>query len=1108
MNLTETKVPHQRRALRPIPARAASVGAFAISALAAAWLHAVAVAGEFSFSPACGSNSGLFSCCMVNAPEGVGCRFDKRGDPVAFIFVNNWGFDECGACPGPETFPGPGDCINLGLSIGTLVNSGLITFACISSAPDGGGLQLTNSSINAVGDFSVFNLDLMNGGASCGGTLTIGSLNWLSAVSGSLTAQEFCLGDAMLAASGGHTFNNGPVKNTGTATWSAGNISLAGGSQWTNLDTFTISCNPPATRTFNGGAFNNCGMLCTSNNNPPGGVCTVNFNSNSPVHTTGSGRLSVGPKTTLGLLGAGSIFPDPFAEPSEVGDGATLRIGGPLSPFILRDGTVINDTSGNGSATVEAFNVRIPPGESVVVHPRFLVIDNTLEIFGVLEADFAQMSGSAVLGAGTGSVVAQDLWFDSSIFQVLNEMDVLVKDALTVAAPGVELDGNSKLTLGNGVDAATGLFDPSVGTTTTLRFRVDPGEIAQFRIAPNAYAECLAPSATFFSRIGTGDADLIIDGILSFRSASTSIPATMQLFIGRSGELSIGPCPDNQDNCSSVVTVFSEADLEGSLVIKERTKMIYGGPGFNVLGDEAVLEILGTLETTLNQNNPFVHNGAAQVYVGPAGKVVYNQDTVTSEGGHVENDGTMEYRGGKTITLSSSCSGSHTSTIGVYDDHVACMSGSRRNCDKRDGSDNDSDDDSDDAGPEFGFDAAGAIEIDDSTLILSGMAIRQQATGVTTITESLLTFDCIDVVNEGLVDMFESTMVIEDTLTLGGSGSINLSAVEIQAGDGVGNEKLLTAAEAKIRILDGTTTFKTDVDIQGELEVDSPDAVVVLGPLPPEAAPHIESLVIHDGSVTFDSILPQQCWSVDSVVLKPGGVMHWTLKKRTKVIGYSWEELAELGLVAQWFGSDRDAESDAVGVEAPAIQVVTGFFVFAATNEAGFTWDPGTVLELAGGVGADVGDWEQWTRLEVGGTDLGHVPAGFNLNFDLSILRIGAGAHAYLQDLFDNGNRGAGGEPEALYVDTLEFADTQGQLNLNGLNIYFGALIGDPSQIINVPVVLGTPGDINNDGFVEGTDLALVLGTWGICGACAADLNGDGIVNGADLAIVLGHWTG
>lgn len=51
-------------------------------------------------------------------------------------------------------------------------------------------------------------------------------------------------------------------------------------------------------------------------------------------------------------------------------------------------------------------------------------------------------------------------------------------------------------------------------------------------------------------------------------------------------------------------------------------------------------------------------------------------------------------------------------------------------------------------------------------------------------------------------------------------------------------------------------------------------------------------------------------------------------------------------------------------------------------------------------------------------------------------------------------------------------------------------------------------GDLNGDGVVNATDLAMLLGAWGPVGPLPeADLNGDGDVNAADLAILLGAWT-
>jgi len=48
-------------------------------------------------------------------------------------------------------------------------------------------------------------------------------------------------------------------------------------------------------------------------------------------------------------------------------------------------------------------------------------------------------------------------------------------------------------------------------------------------------------------------------------------------------------------------------------------------------------------------------------------------------------------------------------------------------------------------------------------------------------------------------------------------------------------------------------------------------------------------------------------------------------------------------------------------------------------------------------------------------------------------------------------------------------------------------------------------GDFSNDGVVDATDLAYLLGSWG---SAKADLTGDGTTDAADLALVLGAWGG
>lgn len=49
------------------------------------------------------------------------------------------------------------------------------------------------------------------------------------------------------------------------------------------------------------------------------------------------------------------------------------------------------------------------------------------------------------------------------------------------------------------------------------------------------------------------------------------------------------------------------------------------------------------------------------------------------------------------------------------------------------------------------------------------------------------------------------------------------------------------------------------------------------------------------------------------------------------------------------------------------------------------------------------------------------------------------------------------------------------------------------------------PEDLDGSGTVDGTDLGLLLGDWGVFGS-VADLDGNGTVDGTDLGLLLGHW--
>lgn len=50
------------------------------------------------------------------------------------------------------------------------------------------------------------------------------------------------------------------------------------------------------------------------------------------------------------------------------------------------------------------------------------------------------------------------------------------------------------------------------------------------------------------------------------------------------------------------------------------------------------------------------------------------------------------------------------------------------------------------------------------------------------------------------------------------------------------------------------------------------------------------------------------------------------------------------------------------------------------------------------------------------------------------------------------------------------------------------------------------PIDFTGDGLVNASDLAILLGFWGVASPPFGDLNGDSNINPFDLAILLGNW--
>jgi len=103
------------------------------------------------------------------------------------------------------------------------------------------------------------------------------------------------------------------------------------------------------------------------------------------------------------------------------------------------------------------------------------------------------------------------------------------------------------------------------------------------------------------------------------------------------------------------------------------------------------------------------------------------------------------------------------------------------------------------------------------------------------------------------------------------------------------------------------------------------------------------------------------------------------------------------------------------------------------------------------------------------------------------------------------GNCGADGFSTGLRILTI---DCNANNVPDSLEIASGT--ADDLNADGVPDSCQCPGDVVENDFVDGADLAAVLTVWATDGGIypRADTNGDGVVDGTDLATVLGSWGG
>ena len=145
------------------------------------------------------------------------------------------------------------------------------------------------------------------------------------------------------------------------------------------------------------------------------------------------------------------------------------------------------------------------------------------------------------------------------------------------------------------------------------------------------------------------------------------------------------------------------------------------------------------------------------------------------------------------------------------------------------------------------------------------------------------------------------------------------------------------------------------------------------------------------------------------------------------------------------------------------------------------------------------------TSLDIGPDPLAFTdpPAGVSLIRELEI--VSDSGVTVVDNHLNSGGKSKG--LEAIYTSRLEIA-AGASLVLGTHTLYctefeIDGTVDHPDQIVLVSI-LPDP-DFNNDGLVNGADLAFILAFWGTNDP-DVDLNGDGMVTAADLGILLGAW--
>ncbi|MBI5862946.1 MAG: hypothetical protein HZB38_00250 [Planctomycetes bacterium] len=144
------------------------------------------------------------------------------------------------------------------------------------------------------------------------------------------------------------------------------------------------------------------------------------------------------------------------------------------------------------------------------------------------------------------------------------------------------------------------------------------------------------------------------------------------------------------------------------------------------------------------------------------------------------------------------------------------------------------------------------------------------------------------------------------------------------------------------------------------------------------------------------------------------------------------------------------------------------------------------------------------------GVPVGYTPGGqttaFEIDFEIDLSLSGGAVRAYFQDQL---NQGRLFSYITSLADTQQFGDPAGVPSLYNKEAVSGGIPGAQSPKLIIVLAQGIDGDLDGNGCVDITDLAVLLGHFGTASGAQlgdGDIDGDGDVDLTDLAALLSHF--